>query len=373
MLKILRYTAFILLVGLVIIVSSGWGGTGHRKISSGTSHSFNEAMEDFHAWTEFLADHSSDADYRKDEDPSEGPKHYIDIDNYYSFVLTGRIPQTFDSVLSLYGSSFVYQNGILPWATEATVNSIQQRFQDRDFEGVKVLAADLGHYVADGHMPLHITRNYDGQYTGNDGIHSRYETSMVNAFTDDIQYGGDSIHAVPDVNAYIFQYLYENYELIDSILNADNYAQTVAGSTGSQAYKQALWEKTGAMTVELMKRASHAITELLYTAWVNAGSPSLSASSTGEYRSIPVGTITSIVQQQTDNSLNIRYNLSDNSKYTLKVVDITCRSIITLVDSFSTPGNYEINYSTSSLSQGIYLISLETPSSRQAVKYLLLK
>jgi len=373
MLRKVKYAGLILILSIIIVISSGWGGTGHWKISSGTSLFFNAAMAEFHAWTDFLADHASDADYRKDEDPTEAPKHYIDIDNYYSFVLTGRIPQTFDSVLSLYGSSFVYDNGILPWATETTVNAIQQRFQNRDFEGAKILAADLGHYVADGHMPLHITRNYNGQFTGNDGIHSRYETSMVNAFIDEIQYDGDSIQLVPDVNAYIFQYLYENYTLLDSILNADNYAKTVAGSTSSQAYKQALWDKTGAMTIELMKRASHAITELLYTAWVNAGSPSLSASSIKDYNDVPVASITSIVKRQSDNSLNIKYHLHDNSRYTLKIVDFTGRSVITLVDSFSTPGSYEVNYSTSSLSQGIYLLSLETPSSRQAEKFLLLK
>jgi hypothetical protein len=41
------------------------------------------------------------------------------------------------------------------------------------------VAADIGHYVADMHQPLHLTRNYNGQLTGNYGIHARYEGQMI--------------------------------------------------------------------------------------------------------------------------------------------------------------------------------------------------
>jgi len=73
-------------------------------------------MSQFNAWIPILALHASDADTRKDADPTEAPKHYIDIDSYNQFIYTGRIPQTFDSIIAIYGESFVYENGILPWA-----------------------------------------------------------------------------------------------------------------------------------------------------------------------------------------------------------------------------------------------------------------
>jgi len=44
-----------------------------------------------------------------------------------------------------------------------------------------VTAGLLGHYVADLGMPLHVTANHDGQLTGQPGLHSFIEGSVVNA------------------------------------------------------------------------------------------------------------------------------------------------------------------------------------------------
>ena len=143
-----------------------WGYNGHYKINQSAPLSFNAEMEQFMAWAVTLSQHASDADYRKDEDPSDGPKHYIDIDNYSEFIATGRIPQTYDSVMALHGYGFVIAQGILPWATLTTYDSLVAAFTRFDWEKAVLLASDLGHYVADGHNPLHITRNYDGDFTG---------------------------------------------------------------------------------------------------------------------------------------------------------------------------------------------------------------
>ncbi len=43
-----------------------------------------------------------------------------------------------------------------------------------------VLAGVIGHYVGDLSQPLHCTENYDGQLTGQKGIHSFFEDKMVN-------------------------------------------------------------------------------------------------------------------------------------------------------------------------------------------------
>lgn len=120
-------------------------------------------MSQFNVWVSLLAEHASDADIRKAWDPTEGPKHYIDIDNYPEFLNTGHIPTTLDSVIALHGNDFVYDNGILPWATLTTFDSLQACFEREDWDNAVLFAADLGHYIADGHMPMHITRNYNGQ------------------------------------------------------------------------------------------------------------------------------------------------------------------------------------------------------------------
>lgn len=345
-----------------------WGYTGHYKINNSASLSFTLEMEQFIAWATILAEHASDADERKEIDPDEGPRHYIDIDNYPEFIAEGRIPRTYDSVVTLHGESFVIDQGILPWATLTTYDSLVNCFLRYDWAKAVLFASDLGHYVADAHMPLHITRNYNGQYTGNNGIHSRYESAMINTYIGQINYPGDDISFITDVNGYVFNYLYSNYIYVDSVLAADDYAQGVAGNTSSFEYKQALWEKSMSFTVPLFSRASHALAEMIYSAWVEAGKPLISASGVFD----PVLPGNNIHLQISPNPFKeqaqIRYILPENSEVFLKVINVYGKVVETLVDSNQSMGIHEITWNKSSLREGIYFLSLEAGKVKEVRK-----
>jgi hypothetical protein len=348
---------FSLLVLSLILMS--WGYTGHFKINNSTSLSFTPEMEQFMSWAAVLAEHASDADDRKDIDPNEGPRHYIDIDNYPEFLTTGRIPQTYDSVVALYGESFVIDQGVLPWATLKTYDSLVNCFLRRDWAKAVLFASDLGHYVADGHMPLHITLNYNGQYSGNTGIHSRYESTMINAYINQINYPGDAISLIPDVNAYVFNYLYSNYIYVDSVLAADDYAQGVAGNTSSAEYRQALWERSMSFTVPLFSRASHALAGLIYSAWVQAGKPLINPSGAYEHIVPGNGIHLQIAPNPFNEYTHIRFILSENSETCMRVINVYGKVVETLVDSNLTTGIHEITWNTSNLPEGVYFLSLE--------------
>jgi len=359
----------ILSISLILI---SWGGTGHRKISENSSLSYNTEMSQFYSWVTYLADHASDADIRKQWDNTESPKHYIDIDNYSEFIATGTIPQNIVAAISAHNYSFVYGNGILPWATIASFDSLRNCFIRRDWEKAKQFAADLGHYVADGHMPLHITDNYDGQNTGNDGIHSRYESTMINTYSSQINYSGESISVVSNVNQYVFNYIYNNYKYVDSVLIADNYAKTF-GSTSTTEYKQALWNKTKGFTTKLFKNGSHTIAELIYTAWVQAGSPSFTTSNEQIYNT----TYSEILEQNSPNPFStftkIKFNLNENADVVLEVRDIIGNRVATLVKDHKTAGSHSIDWFPENLQHGIYFIVLDTKKIHQVKKMILIK
>jgi hypothetical protein len=40
-----------------------------------------------------------------------------------------------------------------------------QAFKEKRKSEILFIAADLGHYIADAHMPLHTSDNHDGQLT----------------------------------------------------------------------------------------------------------------------------------------------------------------------------------------------------------------
>ncbi|MFZ4546522.1 MAG: T9SS type A sorting domain-containing protein [Bacteroidales bacterium] len=352
------FSIFLLISLSVLLIS--WGAVGHKKISESSSLSFNAQMQDFLAWVDFLRDHASDADYRKDTDPTEGMKHYLDVDNYPEFIATGTIPQTLDSAIALHGLAFVEDNGILPWAIERTFDSLRNCMQRLDFTKAQIFAADLGHYVADGHMPLHITKNYNGQFTGNTGIHSRYESTMINAHIGEIVYTGEDATEILNVNQYIFEYLYANYIYCDSVIAADNYAKAQSGNYSSTAYKNALWLKSQNFTIPLYKRGSHALADLIYTAWIQAGSPSLIASEIPD----PISISNAVLEQNHPNpfvvSTEINFTLKENTRVLLQVRDINGSTVATLIDKSFPAGNQTCMWVPDSVASGLYYLVLNT-------------
>lgn len=368
--KHLLVTISLLAISIILI---SWGSTGHFKINTEASLSYNAQMSQFNAWTSTLAEHASDADIRKSSDPTESRKHYIDIDGYPEFIATGQIPQTLDSIILIHGEPFVYDKGILPWATMVTFDSLKNCFARLDWEKAVLFAADLGHYMADGHMPLHITKNYNGQLTGNSGIHSRYESTMINGYIGQISYAGMDISIIPDVNEYIFNYLYLNYIYVDSVLAADNYAKSISGgSTTSSAYKTALWNKSKGFTIPLFKNASHALTELMYTAWVLAGSPVMPNTSIFSPEARKSYSLGQNIPNPFEHSTTINYVLFKKSDLLLQVKDMCGKTVATIVNEHKPIGSYSLEWSPENITAGIYYLVMKTGESVEVKKIVLL-
>ncbi len=341
-----------------VILFASWGYEGHRKISTPSVSYLPLGMDFLKAtWTTFIRDHASDADYRKDTDPTEAPKHYIDIDNYQEFNLTGKIPMSWDSVNLLHGNAFVMDNGILPWATRTAFDSVKACFERKNWDKAALYAADLGHYVADGHMPLHITKNYNGQFTGQTGVHSRYETKMINAYVSQIIYSSDTAQVIQDVTGYIFTYLYHNYIYVDSVLYADHQAFVIAGSTTAPGFLPALWDSAQSFTVPLFRNASLALANLIYTAWVQAGSPNPTSAINEPFSSI----LKEIYPNPCRDSAVIPFEITNpDAMVTLQLIDEKGNLLQTLVNEKMTRGEHQYIWHTNGRSQGLYYLVLSS-------------
>jgi len=342
---------FLFVIGFFLV---GWGATGHKIINRKTTLSFPSSMNSYLWWRDSLAFHASDADYRKSSDPTESPRHFIDIDIYNEFITTGRIPQTLDSLYALHGQPFVIDNGILPFAIIATTDSVRKYLQLHDWQKAMLKAADLGHYVADAHNPLHITMNYDGQLTNQTGVHSRYETQMINRDSMYFTYLGDSCNYISNINQYSFNMVYNNYKYVDSVLYADSVSRALAGSYGA-AYYTNLWNMSGNFTIKLFKSGSNSLARLIYTAWINAGSP------------VPVISQSEIVSgfelnQNYPNPFNpstkIQYVIPKKEFVNIKVFDISGKEIANLVNGVKEAGTYSVDFKPQSLTSGIYFYKM---------------
>ena len=273
--KILTKTAVAI---VLVLMFAGWGGTGHKIINTNIAVCFPASMNVPTTWSPFLIAHASDPDNRKGTDPTESPRHFIDIDSYPEFVANDSINRDYNAFVALHGSSTVISNGILPWAIVRWEDSLKRAFQQGNLTLAMQLSADLGHYVGDGHQPLHCTENYDGAMTNQSGVHSRYETSLVGKYQTSIVYTNDLATYVSDVSSYAFNFIYLSNKYVDSTLYSDSVATAFAGTNSSKdtVYLKKYWELCGNQIIYLMKNASRATADIIYTAWIDAGSPNLS-------------------------------------------------------------------------------------------------
>jgi len=265
------FHSVILLIILLLLCS--WGEKGHQKINGSTSQYFPTRLNRYKGWSEKLIEHGSDPDKRRRTDPTEEIKHYIDIDAYTDFVQTRKIVEGKEEAFNKYGEEFIKKNGTLPWVTDSTYRELVKQFRAREWTRAVLTAADLGHYVGDGHMPLHLTLNYDGQLTVQKGIHSRYESTMINLYIDSITVKRSRLHKVKNVNRYVFDYMYQNYQYKDSLLKVDLASSSASNQEYNVLFYTTMWRRLKEVTHKLIVDSSKATSELIRTAWIEAGRP----------------------------------------------------------------------------------------------------
>ena len=250
-----------------------WGSVGHHYIAQHYAQHLPAGMDSVRAYDSEVDAHVTDPDTRKGSTPGESERHYIDIDSYPEF-LAGTLPRSRATLEARYGASTVLSTGVLPWAIGEVVTTLTRQFRAQQWSAAALTIADLCHYVGDANQPLHCTRNYDGQLTGNNGIHSRYESDMISTYLSQLDtpamtaaYCSSPLDAAFDVIA-------ASWAGVSTILSADYAAIDAArGSTSSAAYYASLWSSTRTLTQARLDTASVMTASLVYTAWVDAGTP----------------------------------------------------------------------------------------------------
>jgi hypothetical protein len=353
------------------LAALGWGTVGHLFINTRAVDNLPPSMSVFINARTYFGAHASDADTRKSIDPTEAPKHFLDIDYYPAFQnLTPRL----DSLIGMYGLSTVTTNGTLLWATVQTYDSLVTSLRRGQIARAESIAADLGHYVGDGHQPLHVAMNYDGQLTGNSGIHSRYETTMINTYAAQLTVTIVPAVYVPDRFSYILSYLLVSNALSDSVIQADNGAKSVSGWNGSgsipAAYTAELWNETRSLTLREMQGATVSLANLWYSAWVDAG---LIASVAAGHAFPSRVSLAQNYPNPFNPSTSITYTLASAGRVTLTVYSVSGEEVGTLVDRTQSPGVHEVRFDASGLSSGVYIYRLRQGDATESRKMLLIR
>ncbi|HOZ86724.1 MAG TPA: zinc dependent phospholipase C family protein [Bacteroidia bacterium] len=286
--------AFILLLSLTLFFAS-WGVFGHEKINHTAVLALPEGIQlFFYNHIDFITQESTVPDLRKYtlNDEHERPRHFIHLESYGGIK---EVPQNLVDLNKKYDQEFVSHHGILPWHICRLTDMLTRAFREKRKTEILFLAADLGHYVADAHMPLHTSLNHDGELTGQRGIHSFWEAQLPDLFGKEYTFKVREAKYMNAIEKEVWTMIYSSHQLVDTLLIADKnlkknfpegniYLKESNGNIAknkfnkpihSAAYSKMYHDALNHMVENQMQKAISFTADLWLTAWINAGKPDL--------------------------------------------------------------------------------------------------
>jgi hypothetical protein len=267
-----------------------WGFYGHKRINKFAVYCLPSDISWFYKkHIDFITEHSVDPDKRRYSDPLEAPRHYIDIDHYGKNAFDS-VPKFYKDAVKKYSEDTLMSNGIVPWWIVNRMYKLEAAFKMKDFNLILHYSADIGHYIADAHVPLHTTENYNGQLTNQQGIHAFWESRVPELSGENYNYWiGKAEYIDKPIDA-AWAYVNASHSAVDSVLGFEailnqkfqtdlKYSYVTKGNvtlkTYSDAYTLEYEKMLDGMVERRMIAAIKAVSSFWYTAWVNAGMPNL--------------------------------------------------------------------------------------------------
>jgi hypothetical protein len=268
-----------------------WGFYAHRKINYYAVFLLPpEMMVLYKPYISFLEEHAVDPDKRRYAVAEEGPRHYIDIDQYGTYPYDS-LPRNWHEAISRYSEKTVTENGIVPWWIQTMLSRLTTAFKEKNQTRILKLSAEIGHYIADSHVPLHACSNHNGQYTDQKGIHGFWESRIPELLAEkEWDFFIGKAEYIKNPAEFVWARVLESAAAADTVLKFEKELSAkfpgdqkfsfeqrngVVVRQYSDAYSRSYNEILKGMVERRMRQSIFAIASFWYTAWVNAGQPDL--------------------------------------------------------------------------------------------------
>lgn len=281
---------FNLLLVLSLLLFGNWGFYAHRLINRLAVFTLPVPLVGFYKkHINYISGASVNPDRRRFAVADEGPRHYIDIDHFGdSAVYT--MPRYWKDAVKLYSEDTLKAYGILPWHIATVYYRLRDAFLVKDPQRILTLSADLGHYIADAHVPLHTTENYNGQFTGQEGIHAFWESRVPELLSSEYDFFVGKAEYISNPQLKAWEAIVASHREVDFVLREEQRLTRVFGerkfsfeTKGKQTVKvysvefsKAYHEALNGMIERQMRGAVKMIGDFWYSAWLDAGQPDVS-------------------------------------------------------------------------------------------------
>ena len=293
--KILTLTLFMLMAQQCFC----WGFYAHRRINYYAVFLLPPQMLVLYKqYSDFLMEHAVDPDKRRYAVPGEAPRHYIDMDNYGVYPYDS-LPRRWNDAVAKYSDDSLNAHGIVPWWVNTMLYRLTGAFREKNQAKILKYSAEIGHYIADAHVPLHACSNHNGQLTDQKGIHGFLESRIPELLAEkEWDFFIGKAEYIKNPQEFIWQRVLESAAASDTVLKFEKALSKsfppdqkysfedrngVTIRQYSSAYSIKYNDIMKGMVERRMRLAIYAVASFWYTAWVNAGQPDLTKLTNKEF------------------------------------------------------------------------------------------
>ena len=278
----------VILVG-VVLLNSSWGFFAHQKINRLAVFILPPQMIGFYKKNiQYLTEASVNPDRRRYAVADEAAKHYIDLDDYGDSAVY-KLPRYWNDAVKKYGEDTLQARGIVPWQINRMYFQLKDAFLLKDPQRILKASAELGHYVADANVPLHTTSNYDGQLTGQAGIHAFWESRLPELYFGEYDFFVGKATHLDNVQLVAWQAIEQANKALDSVLRIEKQLFEKSGAKKfnfetkgkqtvkviSEQYAKEYHALLSGMVERQFRNSVKMVGDIWFTAWVDAGQPDL--------------------------------------------------------------------------------------------------
>jgi hypothetical protein len=285
----------VLALALTPTAAHAWGFAAHRLIMTRAIDLLPQELKPFfERYRDEVVVRVVDPDTWRTVGWEEDPNHFLDfgVPEYGPYPFAA-LPRDYGAAIEKFGTAALKRNGLLPWREAEEFGNLRRAFEEAGrgsqyaVSNVVLLAAVASHYVQDATQPLHATDNYDGQRSGQRGLHARFERDLIERFGTRIRLEPSVPGHIAAIRDFMFDTLLKSYQLVESLLRADK--EAVAGRTEyDDTYFETFFLKVKPMLEAQLSAAATATAAVIVSAWEQAGKPTIRLQDARPLQKVPL-------------------------------------------------------------------------------------